>query len=147
MLGTVNQVLLRVSIDTKCPLYRVFLNNRAVGLFSLLEKYDKTWLANEFAAGSKKYANGILYEGEGGSKDSTRADLSYKGDDPSSYKTSAYSVSEKSEEGVESLNDIISFTKFIQEQRNFQKTANASAISATVPQWEKQIDVEGFLVA
>lgn len=115
-------------------------------MFSLLEKYDKTWLANEFAAGSKDYAHGILYEGEGGGH-SNRADLSYKGDDPSSYESSAYTVAEKSEEGVESLNDIVSFIKFIDDQRNFQKTANATAISATMPLWEKQIDVEGFLVS
>ena len=112
-----------------------------------MEKYDKTWLANEFNNGASKYAHGILYEGEGGSKSSVRADLSYKGDDPAAYNSSAYSVSEKSKLGVESLDDLTSFIKFINDQREFQKTANAEAISATVPDWEKQLDVENFLVA
>lgn len=112
-----------------------------------MEKYDKKWLANEFNNGASKYANGILYEGEGGSRNSVRADLSYKGDDPSAYNSSAYSVSEKSKLGVESLDDLASFIKFINNQREFQKTANTEAISATVPDWEKQLDVENFLVA
>lgn len=112
-----------------------------------MEKYDKDWLANEFNAGGSKYPHGILYEGEGGKKDSVRADLSYKGDNPSAYNSSAYSVSEKSKLGVESLDDLTTFIKFIHDQREFQKTANAEAISATVPEWEKQLDVENFLVA
>ncbi|EPB91686.1 hypothetical protein HMPREF1544_01397 [Mucor circinelloides 1006PhL] len=132
---------------TKASYVRLFINNRAIGLFTLMEKYDKDWLANEFNAGGSKYPHGILYEGEGGKKDSVRADLSYKGDNPSAYNSSAYSVSEKSKLGVESLDDLTTFIKFIHDQREFQKTANAEAISATVPEWEKRLDVENFLVA
>ncbi|KAG2191799.1 hypothetical protein INT46_000389 [Mucor plumbeus] len=132
---------------TKASYARLFINNRPIGLFIVMEKYDKKWLANEFNNGASKYANGILYEGEGGSRNSVRADLSYKGDDPSAYNSSAYSVSEKSKLGVESLDDLASFIKFINNQREFQKTANTEAISATVPDWEKQLDVENFLVA
>ncbi|KAI9471011.1 MAG: coth protein-domain-containing protein [Benjaminiella poitrasii] len=124
---------------------RVFLNNRAVGIFIVFEKYDDVWLANEFSAGAKKYKNGILYEGEGGSGDK-RADLSYKGDELASYEETAYSVSEKSDSGVEDLSELVSFTKFIDGQLQFQQTADNASISATIPEWEKQIDVEGFLV-
>ncbi|KAI8638351.1 coth protein-domain-containing protein [Parasitella parasitica] len=132
---------------TKASYVRLFINDRPIGLFTLMEKYDKNWLANEFNAGKSDYAHGILYEGQGGSKDSVRADLSYKGDNPSAYNASAYSVSEKSKLGAESLDDLTTFIKFINDQRLFQKTASAESISATVPEWEKQLDVENFLVA
>ncbi|KAI7868043.1 coth protein-domain-containing protein [Mucor mucedo] len=127
---------------------RVFINDRAIGLFSLLEKYDDTWLANTFGSGDiKSYSNGLLYEGEGGKKDENRADLSYKGDNPALYDSSAYSVAENPAQGVKNdFSDLIVFTKFIRDQIEFQKGNNRSAIEATKPLWEQQIDVEGFLV-
>ncbi|KAI7902395.1 coth protein-domain-containing protein [Cokeromyces recurvatus] len=126
---------------TRGSYVRVFLNDRAVGLFTLFEKYDDVWLANEFGAGSKDYKDGALYEGEGGTR-SRRADLSYKGDDLASYEKSAYSIAETAKD----LSELISFNKFINDQLEFQKTANNASISATTLEWEKQIDVEGFLV-
>lgn len=40
------------------------------------------------------------------------------------------------------------FTKFIQSQLDFQKANgnNVNAIENTTAEWEKQVDVEGFLV-
>lgn len=116
------------------------------------EKYDKTWLANEFGpaeASAGKYDNGVLYEGEGGRTDDKRADLSYKGDNPSTYNSSAYSVAENPAQGAkDDFTELMLFTKFIQSQLDFQKANanNLNAIESTTAEWEKQIDVEGFLV-
>lgn len=128
--------------------YRVFINDRAIGLFSLLEKYDDTWLANTFGSGDvTSYSNGLLYEGEGGKRDDQRADLSYKGEDPTLYTSSAYSVAENPAQGVKNdFSDLIVFTRFIRNQIDFQKGSNRSAIEDTKPLWEQYIDVEGFLV-
>ncbi|OBZ91575.1 hypothetical protein A0J61_00378 [Choanephora cucurbitarum] len=136
MLNAANQPASRASY------VRVFINDRPVGLYSMLEKYDKTWLENEFGDSS----TGILYESEGGSRNS-RADLSYKGAEPSAYESSAYSVSEESEMGASGLDDLSSFIQFIHDQQQFQKKADDKSISATISKWEEQIDVEGFLVS
>lgn len=128
----------------------MFLNGRAVGLYSLLEKYDDTWLANEFgpskASQNKKYANGILYEGEGGKKDQNRADLSYKGENQALYNASAYAIDEKPAKGPNDFTELIAFTKFINDQLVLQKSGNKAKISASTTEWEEWIDVEGFLV-
>jgi hypothetical protein len=127
------------------------LNNRAVGLYSLLEKYDDVWLANEFGpkeASAGKYSNGIMYEGEGGEK-KRRADLSYKGDNLNAYNSSAYSVAENPAKGAkDDFTELMLFTKFIQSQLDFQKSNsnNVNAFENTTASWEKQLDVEGFLV-
>lgn len=123
----------------------MFLNDRPVGIYTLMEKYDKTWLANEFANGSEDYNYGTLYEGEGG-KSKERASLQYLGDDPQAYNKSAYSISEKPKVGIESFDDLVQFTKFIDDQIKFQKQATKEQISATIPEWEKRFEVEGFLV-
>ncbi|KAI8085487.1 coth protein-domain-containing protein [Thamnidium elegans] len=124
---------------------RLFLNDRPIGLFSLLEKYDDLWLQNQFNEDPK--SNGVLYEGEGGKDDETRADLSYKGDDATAYADTAYAISEDPAVGAKNdLSDLISFTKFINDQLEFQKTASSADIARTTSLWEKQLDVEGFLV-
>jgi hypothetical protein len=142
---------LRIYINSLFINNRVFLNNRAIGLYSLLEKYDDVWLANEFGpapASESKYENGIFYEGEGGKQDNTRADLSYKGENQSLYNSSAYSIAEKPAQtgSTNDFTELISFTKFINDQLNFQQSNNSTMISYTTKEWEKQIDVEGFLV-
>lgn len=110
-----------------------------------MEKYDDLWLQNQFNEGPK--SNGVLYEGEGGQKDENRADLSYKGDDATAYNNTAYSISEDPAVGIKNdLSDLISFTKFINDQLEFQKTATSDDIARTTALWEKQLDVEGFLV-
>ncbi|KAI8991448.1 coth protein-domain-containing protein [Mycotypha africana] len=128
---------------TRGSYVRVFLNGRPIGLYTIMEKYDDTWLKNEFNAGNK-YKNGIFYEGEGGTGDK-RADLSYKGDNATDYAGSAYSIAEKSDSGDDSLNDLIAFIKFINQQLEFQKSANQTSLNATVTDWESHLDVEGFL--
>lgn len=126
-------------------IYRVFLNDRPVGLYTIMEKYDKTWLANEFAHGSGDYERGILYEGEGGLRTVNRASLAYLGDSPDAYSSAAYSISEKPKEGVESLDELVEFIKFIRDQTEFQKQATPEEISATVAEWNKRFEVQGFL--
>lgn len=127
-------------------LNRVFLNDRPVGLYTIMEKYDKAWLTNEFANGSKDYNYGTLYEGEGGKTPQNRASLEYLGDDPAAYSNAAYSISEKPKVGIESFDDLVQFTKFIHDQLEFQKQATQEQLSASVAEWKKQFEVEGFLV-
>ncbi|KAI9358761.1 coth protein-domain-containing protein [Pilaira anomala] len=130
---------------SRASFIRLYINDRPFGLFSLLEKYDDTWLENQFNEEPK--STGVLYEGEGGKKN-TRADLSYKGDDANSYDSIAYSVSEDPAVGTKNdFSDLISFTKFINDQLEFQKTnKNATELAGTTALWEKELDVEGFLV-
>ncbi|KAI9301696.1 coth protein-domain-containing protein [Cunninghamella echinulata] len=126
---------------------RVFINDRPMGLFLLGEKYDDHWLRNEFAKGDKSYQTGILYEGEGVKKSNKHAaDLSYHGDDLSYYTSSAYSISEKPEVGTNSMNDLVSFTKFIDDQLKLQQT-NGNNASASLDEWNKHIDLNGFFIS
>ncbi|KAI8062374.1 hypothetical protein BC940DRAFT_322190 [Gongronella butleri] len=71
----------------------LIINDRAIGLFLLIERYDDHWLRNEFAAGDKHYANGILYKGDGNIKTKKyKADLSYHGNATAPYEQTSYSV-------------------------------------------------------
>lgn len=116
-----------------------------MGLYLLGDKYDDNWLRHEFAKGDKHYQNGILYEGEGTKKSNKHsADLSYHGDDVAYYKDSAYSISEKPEVGINSMDDLVSFTKFIDNQLKLQNSH--SNTSASLAEWNKHFDLNGFFI-
>ncbi|KAI8099678.1 coth protein-domain-containing protein [Halteromyces radiatus] len=125
---------------------RLFINNRAVGLFLLVERYDDNWLQNEFGSGKTSYENGILYQGEGMQRDNRHAaDLSFHGNDPTYYQSSAYSVTEKPKVATDNLDeDLISFTKFIDDQLKLDKRSVNS--NTTVNAWNDQIDINGYFL-
>ncbi|KAI8981471.1 coth protein-domain-containing protein [Pilobolus umbonatus] len=131
--------------STGCSFVRVFINNRPMGLFLFADKYDEKWLANTFGGGSQVYKKGILYEGEGGARNKDRADFSYRGDTLKDYAESAYSISEAPSVGTESLDELIQFIKFIRQELMAQKIYDNNGYVASMTEWEKKLDVEGFL--
>ncbi|CEP11173.1 hypothetical protein [Parasitella parasitica] len=46
---------------TQCSYVRVFINDRAIGLFGLAEIFKNPWIRNVFANGNKKFQQGALY--------------------------------------------------------------------------------------
>ncbi|KAG1043791.1 hypothetical protein G6F43_011576 [Rhizopus delemar] len=132
---------------TRASFVRVFLNQKAVGILLLVEKYDSTWLEKEFnPQKNASYSNGILYEGHGGLNDDVRSDLSYRGDNFEAYSDTTYEIAEKPKTGEEnSYADLVKFTAFIRDQQLLQKTGDTEHIVSSVSEWEKWIDVEGFL--
>ncbi|CAO3597070.1 unnamed protein product [Absidia cylindrospora] len=131
--------------STRNTYVRLFINDRAIGLFTVAEKYDDKFLRNEFGGGSKAYKTGILYGGEGASKKRHAADLSYHGDTASYYEGSAYAIAEKPKVGNNSYDALIAFTKFIDDQLNLQKNKSVD-LNTTVAAWNKQVDVKGFFI-
>ncbi|KAI8074639.1 coth protein-domain-containing protein [Gongronella butleri] len=119
---------------------RVFLNQRPIGLYLVVEQYDDNFLQNTFNAGKKKYNNGILYEGSDVNKHTNRAaDLSYHGDDVAYYNQSAYDIAEApKDDKKDNYDQLIQFTKFIDGQL---KATNKSADA-----WKNQLDANGMLV-
>ncbi|KAI8329992.1 coth protein-domain-containing protein [Chlamydoabsidia padenii] len=125
---------------------RLFINDRAFGLFFLVEKYDDNWMRHEFGAGDKTYDNGILYQGQGAQKGSHHAaDLSYHGDDQNYYKTSAYDIAEKPSQGNATFDALIGLTKFIDTQLTLQNNKTAD-LNHTMAEWNQRIDVNGFCI-
>ncbi|KAF7722851.1 hypothetical protein EC973_002653 [Apophysomyces ossiformis] len=121
---------------------RLFINDRAIGLFLLVEKYDDTWLKNEFHGGVGR-KHGVLYEGKGIGKDSqTSSDLSYHGSNTASYIESAYELKElDTEEKSSDFHDLMELTKFIDAQIKAVKEAS----NETKDAWEGHLDVRVFL--
>ncbi|ORY97885.1 coth protein-domain-containing protein [Syncephalastrum racemosum] len=118
---------------------RVYMNQRAAGLFMLEEKYEDHWLEAEYGGGSDSYKWGPLYRGEGRTKKNA-ADLSYHGNDTTYYsKQAPYTVQAKAEVGpTVEYNDLVAFTKFIDDQL---KNATAS-----IGEWNKYINLDVFLI-
>ncbi|KAL0092379.1 secreted coth spore-coat protein domain-containing protein [Phycomyces blakesleeanus] len=132
---------------SKASYVRLFINQQAIGLFVFAEKYDDTWLTNEFNGGKKPYDYGMLYEGKGGSQSTkSKADLSYHGDDTEYYSQSGYDIEEAPKTETEPLSELISFTKFIDEQLKIQESGQIVADSTTLEIWENKLDVNGFLI-
>ncbi|KAG0168316.1 hypothetical protein DFQ28_004996 [Apophysomyces sp. BC1034] len=127
---------------TQASYVRLFINNRAIGLFVLVEKYDDTWLENEFHGGIGN-KHGVLYEGKGAAKNRERyADLSYHGDDLAYYAESAYEMKEvDSEKEVSDLGDLVGLAKFIDSQAKMDGDLSNQSLET----WHSQLDVYGFL--
>ncbi|CAM0134884.1 hypothetical protein VKS41_000546 [Umbelopsis sp. WA50703] len=122
-----------VGLPTPSSSYvRLFINNDQIGLFLLVDEISNPWLKSDFNGGSK-YANGILYKMDGGG-DKVGANLAYLGTSESKY-SDFYSVEEASDAGEKDLKRLINFTKWLKD--NGKK--------ATTADWDKQIDVDGFL--
>ncbi|KAI8393492.1 coth protein-domain-containing protein [Radiomyces spectabilis] len=123
---------------------RLFINDRAIGLFVLAEKYDSTFLRTEFNGGNRPYDHGVLYRGEG-TRHGRSSDLSYFGEDLNLYNDSGYSLEEDAELGPKGFVQLRDFTKFIDDQLQLQKQPDQD-LNATVDIWEKRLDVETFII-
>jgi spore coat protein CotH len=111
---------------------RLFINGDQIGLFLLVDEISNPWLKSDFNGG-KKYDNGILYKMDGGG-DKVGANLAYRGTSESKY-SDFYAVEEESKAGEKNLKRLIDFTKWIQDKGK----------TASVADWNAQIDTDGFL--
>lgn len=119
---------------------RLYINDQAIGLFGLIEKFKDPWLRNEFASGDKDYKQGTLYQGKYTNVKAELlgdrvSDLSYYGDNPWAYKLGEYKIAEDPSSGESNYNALIELTKFL-----------ASA-PATVDAWETRWDMESVIRA
>ncbi|KAF7728418.1 hypothetical protein EC973_006096 [Apophysomyces ossiformis] len=123
---------------------RVFINERAYGLFGLVEIYRKSWLKNEFNGGRKKFDVGIFYKALYYSNGTNlRSDLGYRGENQSLYADGSYAIKTKPKKGEPgNYTRLMEFTRFL---------ANASSSSSSldgqnvVREWEKQISTQSVV--
>lgn len=121
---------------------RLYINNRAIGLFGLAEDFKKPWIRNKFANGDKDFDHGALYTADlfGGKElfgalDSLKngpnpktspdgmvelvqspAQLSYLGSNISLYSVGQHAVKEKPSLGSPNYTRIMDVSNFISEQ-------------------------------
>ncbi|KAI8090410.1 coth protein-domain-containing protein [Thamnidium elegans] len=120
---------------------RLFIDNKAAGLYGLIETFQDPWVAAEFAHGENGYKSGYLYQGIGlaltSSREAKLSDLRYEGIDMASYRAGQYKIKAgKHKKRINAYQDLQEFTKFI----------NESSVSTTPEsEWEKKLDIDGFL--
>ncbi|KAI7879856.1 coth protein-domain-containing protein [Mucor mucedo] len=153
---------------TKHSYVRVYINDKAVGLFGLVEHIKDEWVQNEFGNGSKKFKHGALFVADinvkqpnttsatnmtkrDGAMDSILAgrneidnpkavsSLLYLGNNISDYSLGQYAVKSDPSVGTANYTRIMDFAKFISEQPTDHVDDSAAAI------WEEKIDVDSFL--
>ncbi|KAK4512107.1 uncharacterized protein ATC70_013350 [Mucor velutinosus] len=150
---------------TQYSYVRVFINDKAVGLFGLAEMFKNPWIRNVFAKGDKKFRQGALYvadvsagreggpQGPGGpggprapggpggggpGHDGPRPDLSYLGDNVTIYSIK-YPAKENPSKGKANHTRIMDLINFI----SVQPTSDGSNTFA--PLWNNKADVDSFL--
>ncbi|KAI7892714.1 coth protein-domain-containing protein [Mucor mucedo] len=143
---------------------RLYINDRAIGLFGVAEAFKAPWIRNEFANGDANFDHGALYtadifggkelfgaleNGDGRPKGSpdgemqpldSPAELSYLGSNVSLYSAGQYDVKEDPSSGSPNYTRIMDVSKFISEQPTIPLDNDS-----TVSLWEKEIDVVSFL--
>jgi spore coat protein CotH len=122
---------------------RVFLNDKELGLFGIIETFKNPWLANSFANGDTKYKNGNLYQGAfttpQASAVNRTSDLSFY-DNITAYADGQYEIKEEaSESKKDDWKPLMDFTEFIAKAPTSETNAVAS--------WKKQLDTDSFLRA
>ncbi|CAO3626633.1 unnamed protein product [Cunninghamella blakesleeana] len=128
---------------TMTSFVRVFINDKPVGLFLLAEKYSDDWLGMEYNEGKDSYQNGVLYKPSGSAgKSNCTADLSYFEDN--TLYNDIYKVEEPSEVKDVGMQDLINFTKFVDDQIHWQMLGNNS-LDTSAALWEKKMNVKGFI--
>ncbi|KAI7877898.1 coth protein-domain-containing protein, partial [Mucor mucedo] len=125
--------------STEFSYVRVFMNDRELGLFGLVEAFQNPWLANEFAGGDSSYKNGYLYQGTGApSSAGDTSDLAYYENNITAYAGGQYKVKEEANgESKDNFQPLMDFTKFIAEAP--VNTSDAVTV------WNKMMDTEAFL--
>ncbi|KAI7865497.1 coth protein-domain-containing protein [Spinellus fusiger] len=126
---------------------RVFINNKAIGVFVLAEKYDARWIANEFNGGQLPYQHGTLITAKGTNLyTGNSADLSYHGDNVAYYNSSGYQFVESPVSTNNSMTELVTFIKFIDKQLKFRIPNTNLSEKELTETWEKVFDVDGFLI-
>ncbi|CAO3656949.1 unnamed protein product [Mucor hiemalis] len=118
---------------TEFSYIRVFINNKPVGLYGIIETFQDPWVANEFAGGNKDYTPGYLYQGQGAAENQTLpvlSDLSYY-PNVSYYNAGPYKIKAgPSKKNDEDYTNLQKFTKFVSE----------SSANTSTEEWEKVLD-------
>ncbi|KAI8065445.1 coth protein-domain-containing protein [Gongronella butleri] len=109
---------------------RLIINDRPIGLFTLIEAYKGTYLRNQFNGG-KKFDQGTLFKGVGFSSDlMPMANMTdYAG---------AYEVEDKPDKGNATMEKVVKLTQFLY---------NAPVGDGAEDEWNKYLDVESFIRA
>ncbi|KAI8146997.1 coth protein-domain-containing protein [Fennellomyces sp. T-0311] len=123
---------------TKFSYIRLFINGRPIGLFGFIESFKNPFLRNEFNNG-KKYSQGNLYQGlfaaNATNPDLTNiSDLSYKGENQTTYELGQYKIKEDPSDGNPSFLPLINLIKFI-----------ADAPCDDVEAWKRKFDMDSVL--
>ena len=121
----------------------LFINNQPIGFFGIIENFQEPWTAAVFGHGESDYVSGYLYEGISiGTSIPNKpvaSDLRYEGTDINFYNGGQYKIKagpDKKE--ASAYKGLQEFTQFV----------NASTVEKTSPsEWEKRLDVSGFLRA
>ncbi|KAL9547796.1 hypothetical protein MBANPS3_005999 [Mucor bainieri] len=139
---------------TKISYVRVFINDKAVGLFAFAENFKSPWVRNEFNNGKKDANQGALFVCTANGKvdnsttttvtnadnfaaNTVKSDLSYLGDNATLYSI-PYPAKEDPATGTANYTRIMDFTRFLSEQ-------NTTVDDSVIPLWEQKIDVTSFL--
>lgn len=121
---------------------RVFMNERELGLFGIIETFQDPWIANSFANGSTSYEQGNLYQGVFQSPASGRlnhtSDLSYY-NNITAYADGQYKIKADATDAKKTpdYGPLMKFTKFIE-------TAPTNTSDA-VDVWKSKLDTDSFL--
>ncbi|KAI8880086.1 coth-domain-containing protein [Backusella circina FSU 941] len=118
---------------------RVFINNKPIGLYGLIDSYHDPWVAGEFANGDEGYLSGDMYEGtfaELTQKEFIISDLKYWGENLTKYELGQYKyIPGKKGHTQENFTALKDFTRFVD-----QTTENTP-----LEEWEKYFEVNGFM--
>lgn len=128
-------------LSSEFSFVRVFLNDKPLGLFGIIETFQDPWLANSFANGAKKYKNGNLYQGVFQTPQSAAmnrtSDLSYY-NNITAYEDGQYKIKAEAAKGKSNdFKPLMEFTKFID-------SAPTNGSDAVVT-WNKKLDTDSFL--
>ncbi|KAI7879854.1 coth protein-domain-containing protein [Mucor mucedo] len=153
---------------TKHSYARVYINDKAAGLYGLVEHVKDEWVQNEFGNGSKKFKHDALYVADinaGLANTSTTTNIKkrdgvmdrflageneisnpavscsllYLGNNITAYTSGPYSVKSGPSVGTANYTRIMDLTKFISEQPIVSVTDSSATI------WEEKMDVHSFL--
>ncbi|KAG2205639.1 hypothetical protein INT47_007995 [Mucor saturninus] len=153
---------------TKHSYARVYINDKAAGLYGLVEHVRDEWVQNEFGNGSKNFKHGALYvadinadlantstttnitkrdgvmdrsiAGENEiSNPAVSCSLLYLGNNITAYNSGPYSVKSDPSVGTANYTRIMDLTKFISERPIVSVTDSSATI------WEEKMDVDSFL--
>ncbi|KAI9283280.1 coth protein-domain-containing protein [Sporodiniella umbellata] len=115
---------------------RVFMNDRELGLFGIIDPFKNGWLSTMFASGDSSYKNGNLYQ-SGFNSNSYLPDLSYI-NNKTAYADGQYKIKEKaSGNKKDNFEPLMDLTKFIAEA--------PTNTSDAVAKWNEMIDTDSIL--
>ncbi|KAI8146732.1 coth protein-domain-containing protein [Fennellomyces sp. T-0311] len=125
---------------------RVFINDRAIGLFGLIESYSNPWTRDEFGYGGNWFRHGIMYQAKSSDTMQHRtpyiSDLRFhseqEGDMEQHYAKGQYKIKGNPSRGKPSFLPLARLTKFVAE-------APTRGTPCTVAAWQRHLNIESVL--